>query len=103
MLARQGPSISRKRVQRLMRTMGIQGAVPRRSTSRRTPKHPVSPCLVRNVKIERPDQLWSTGVTYVPLNRDFMYLTAVIDWYSHCCTVVVAVQHTGRRLLRGSA
>jgi putative transposase len=82
MLGREGLNINRKHVQRLMRTMRIEGAVPRRSTSRRNPKHPVFPYLLRNVKIERADQVWSTDITYVPLNRGFMYLTAVIDWYS---------------------
>lgn len=81
-LRRDGVQINRKRTQRLMRSMGIEGAVPCRSTSTRNPKHPVFPYLLRNVQIERPNQVWSTDITYLPLNRGFMYLTAVIDWYS---------------------
>jgi len=82
MLRREGVRINRKRAQRLMRTMGVQGAMPRRSTSKRNMKHPVFPYLLRNVKIKHPNQVWSTDITYVPLNKGFMYLTAVIDWYS---------------------
>jgi putative transposase len=81
-LRREGLVVNRKRVRRLMRIMGLQGASPRRSTSRRNPGHAVFPYLLRNVRIERPDHVWSTDITYVPLKNGFMYLTAVIDWYS---------------------
>ena len=81
-LSRQEVHVNRKRVQRLMQRMGIQGAVPCRSTSRPSPRHPVFPYLLRGLKIERPDQVWCSDITYVPLQRGCMYLVAVMDWYS---------------------
>jgi putative transposase len=74
--------INRKRVQRLMRTMGIEAIYPKPRTTRRNPEHRVFPYLLRGVEIARPDHVWSTDITYVPMPRGFMYLTAVIDWYS---------------------
>ena len=73
---------NRKRVRRLMRQMGIEAIYPRRSTSRPAVGHKIYPYLLRNLAITRPDQVWSTDITYVPLRRGFLYLTAVIDWYS---------------------
>ena len=81
-LANTGWSVNRKRVQRLMRLMGIEGARPKRSTSKPSPGHRVFPYLLRNVAITHPDQVWSTDITYVPLRNGFVYLTAVMDWYS---------------------
>jgi putative transposase len=81
-LAREGHEVNRKRVQRLMRLMGIEAIYPKPRTTGRNPQHRVFPYLLRNVKIMRPDQVWSTDITYVPMPRGFMYLTAVIDWYS---------------------
>jgi len=81
-LCRQGESVNRKRVQRLMRVMGIEAIYPKPRTTQRNAEHRVFPYLLRDVKIERPDQVWSTDITYVPMPRGFMYLTAVIDWFS---------------------
>jgi len=81
-LRRQAITVNRKRVQRLMRQMGIQGVLPRRGTSRRAPGHVVYPYLLRGVEVNRADQAWSADITYVPLSRGFMYLVAVMDWYS---------------------
>jgi putative transposase len=81
-LAAQGKAVNRKRVQRLMRIMGIEGLAPRRSTSRPVPGHRVFPYLLRNVEITHPDHVWSTDITYIPLPGGFVYLTAVMDWYS---------------------
>ena len=81
-LLREGMRVSRKRVQRLMRIMGIAGVAPRRSTSRPAPSHTVHPYLLRNVKVKRPNQAWCADITYVPLLHGFMYLAAVMDWYS---------------------
>ena len=81
-LRRQGLGVNRKRVQRLMRRMGIQGAVPRRSTSRPAPNHPVFPYLLRGLTVNRPDQVWCADITYAPVAHGFMYLVAVMDWYS---------------------
>ena len=81
-LANTGWSVNRKRVQRLMRLMGIEGARPKRATSKPSPGHRVFPYLLRNVAITHPDQVWSTDITFVPVRCGFVYLTAVMDWYS---------------------
>lgn len=81
-LRRQGHQISRKRVQRLMRQMGLAGMAPGPATSKKHPEHKVYPYLLRGVPITRPNQVWSTDVTYIRLDRGFAYLVAIIDWYS---------------------
>jgi putative transposase len=81
-LIRQGYDVNRKRVQRLMRVMGLEAIYPRRRTSVPAPEHRIYPYLLRNLAIERPDQVWSADITYVPLRRGFMYLVAVLDWHS---------------------
>jgi putative transposase len=81
-LIRQGYEVNRKRVQRLMRTMGLEAIYPRRRTSDPCPRHRIYPYLLRNLVIARPDQVWSADITYVPLSRGFMYLVAVLDWHS---------------------
>ncbi len=81
-LCRAGEEVNRKRVQRLMRVMGIEAIYPKPRTTQRHPGHRVFPYLLRDVKIVRPDHVWSTDITYVPMPRGFMYLTAVIDWFS---------------------
>jgi putative transposase len=74
--------VNRKRVRRLMRVMGIVAVMPKRSTSKPAPGHRMFPYLLRNVAITHPDQVWSSDITYVPLRHGFVYLTAVMDWYS---------------------
>lgn len=81
-LRRGGHDINRKRVQRLLRTMGLEAIYPRRRTSAPGAEHRIYPYLLRNLAIERPDQVWSADITYVPLARGFMYLVAVLDWHS---------------------
>jgi putative transposase len=81
-LVNTGWEVNRKRVQRLMRLMNIAGVTPKRNTSTPAPGHRVFPYLLRNVAISHPDQVWSTDITYVPLRNGFVYLTAVMDWYS---------------------
>lgn len=81
-LRSQGYPVNRKRVQRLMRKMGLAGMSPGPDTSRPHPRHKVYPYLLRGVEITRPNQVWSTDVTYIRLERGFAYLVAVIDWYS---------------------
>jgi len=81
-LQREGHAVNRKRVQRLMRLMGIEAIYPRPRTTQRDAGHRVFPYLLRGVSIVRVNQVWSTDITYVPLLWGFMYLTAVIDWYS---------------------
>lgn len=74
--------VSRKRVQRLMRLMGIEAVGPKPRTTTRAPGHRVYPYLLRGVAIERVDQVWSSDITYVPLRQGWLYLTAVMDWFS---------------------
>lgn len=81
-LAARGEVVNRKRVQRLMRIMGMEGLAPRRSTSRPAAGHRVFPYLLRNVAITHADQVWSTDITYIPLPKGFVYLTAIMDWCS---------------------
>lgn len=81
-LRRQGHPVNRKRVQRLMGTMGLQAIHPRPRTSQPGQGHKIYPYLLRNLAITAPNQVWSADITYVPLARGFMYLTAIIDWYS---------------------
>jgi len=81
-LQAEGWPVNRKRVQRLMRMMGIEAIYPRPRTTWRNAQHRIFPYLLRDVPIVRADQVWSTDITYVPLLCGFMYLTAVIDWYS---------------------
>lgn len=75
-------AINRKKTQRLMRKMGIEGMAPGPSTSRRHPRHKVYPYLLRDVLVERPNQVWCSDITYIPLRRGFLYLVAIMDWYS---------------------
>lgn len=81
-LCRQGWKINRKRVQRLMRTMGLEAVYPRPKTSKPNPEHKIYPYLLRDLVIDRPNQVWATDITYVPMHRGFMYLIAIMDWHS---------------------
>jgi putative transposase len=74
--------VNRKRVQRLMRRMGIEAIYPKRRTTWPAAGHRIYPYLLRNVAVLRPDQVWSSDITYVPLRHGFLYLVAVMDWYS---------------------
>ena len=74
--------LNRKRVQRLMRIMGLEAVGPKPRTTRRAKEHKIYPYLLRKVEITRPDQVWSTDITYLPLAGGYLYLTAVLDWYS---------------------
>lgn len=78
----QGHPVNHKRVERLMRLMGLQAITPGPHTSRPAPGHPVYPYLLRDVEIERVNQVWSADITYIPMERGFLYLTAVMDWQS---------------------
>jgi putative transposase len=81
-LKRQGMIVSRKRIQRLMRLMGIEAVYPKPNTSRPHPQHKVYPYLLRDLTINRPNQVWSSDITYIPMDRGFMYLVAIMDWHS---------------------
>ena len=77
-----GHVVNRKRVQRLMRRMGLEAIYPKPRLSTANAEHRKFPYLLRGVEVNRVDQVWATDITYVPLSRGFMYLVAVIDWHS---------------------
>jgi putative transposase len=81
-LREQGHAVNRKRVQRLMRVLGLAGMAPGPATSKPHPEHKVYPYLLRGVAVTRPNQVWSTDITYIRLAHGFAYLVAIIDWYS---------------------
>ena len=81
-LESQGHEVNRKRVQRLMRTMGLVAIYPKPRLSLAAKDHKIYPYLLRNVAIIRPNQVWSTDITYIRMAHGFMYLVAIMDWYS---------------------
>jgi putative transposase len=81
-LRRLGYKINRKRLQRYMRLMGLEAIYPKPRTSRPHPEHKIYPYLLRNLSIDHPNQVWTADITYIPMNRGFMYLVAVMDWHS---------------------
>lgn len=78
----EGQTVNRKRIQRLMRLMGLQAIYPKPRLSVRDKEHKIFPYQLRNVSVERPNQVWSSDITYIPMCNGFMYLTVVMDWYS---------------------
>jgi putative transposase len=81
-LRKEGREVNRKRVQRLMRLMGIESMAPKPKTSEPHPEHVRYPYLLRGLTISRPNQVWATDITYIPMKAGFVYLVAIIDWYS---------------------
>ena len=81
-LRRGGHRVGRKRVRRLMRVMGLRSVAPRPNTSRRAPGHRVYPYLLRDLAVRRPNQVWCADLTYLPMAHGFLYLVAIMDWYS---------------------
>ena len=81
-LTGQGYRVNHKRVARLMRLMGLQGAVPGPHTSKPHPENKIYPYLLKGMRLTHANLVWSTDLTYVPVSTGFMYLTAIIDWYS---------------------
>jgi len=81
-LTEEGFPIDRKRVRRLMRLMGIEALGPKPRTTKTAPGHKIYPYLLRDMTIERPNQVWAADITYIPIGRGFLYLVAVIDWAS---------------------
>ena len=81
-LERQGMVVSRKRVQGLMRSMGLRAIYRSPRTSRPEPEHRVYPYLLRNAQITRTNQAWAADITYLPMARGFLYLVAIMDWHS---------------------
>lgn len=82
MLSREGRVVNRKRVSRLLRLMGIEAIYPRRSLSQPREGHEIFPYLLKDVEINGPNQVWCSDITYIPMQHGFMYLVAVMDWWS---------------------
>jgi putative transposase len=82
LLQRQGQRVNRKRVVRLLRLMGIEALYPRGSLSQSGEGHKIFPYLLKGLKINGPNQVWCSDITYVPMQQGFMYLVAVMDWWS---------------------
>lgn len=81
-LVRQGHQVNHKRVARLMQVMGIQGVTPGPHTSKPHPQHPIYPYLLRNIQVKEPNQVWCADITYIPMDLGYLYLVAIMDWYS---------------------
>ena len=81
-LRRQGYPVGRKRVGRLMRLMALRSVAPGPNTSRKHPTHPIYPYLLRDRRIDAPNQVWCADVTYIPLTHGFVYLVAIMDWHT---------------------
>jgi putative transposase len=81
-LKRQGHEVNRKRAQRLMRLMGIEAICPKPRTTRRGVESRIYPYLLRDLTVSRPDQVWASDITYVPMRGGYLYLAAILDWYS---------------------
>ena len=82
LLKREGVRVNRKRVMRLLQTMGIEAIYPKAGTSGPGAGHRIYPYLLKGLEINGPDQVWCTDITYIPLQTGFMYLVAVMDWWS---------------------
>jgi putative transposase len=80
----EGMSINHKSILRHMREMGIQAIYPRPNTSKPHPTNPVYPYLLSGLAITRPNQVWSIDITYIPIRKSWLYLVAILDWYSRC-------------------
>jgi len=78
----EGFPVNRKRVQRLMQQMGIAALYPKANTSRPGKGHKIYPYLLRGLDINRPNQVWATDMTYIPMARGFVYVVSIMDWYS---------------------
>jgi putative transposase len=81
-LIKEGHQVNRKRVRRLMRKMGLEAIYPKKNLSKAHPDHKKYPYLLKDVVIEHPDQVWGVDITYIRLQHGFVYLVAVMDWYS---------------------
>ena len=103
-LRREGLVINRKRVRRLMRVMGLEAIYQKPNTSRGHPDHKVYPYLLRGLIIDRPNQVWCADITYIPMARGFVYLVAVMDWFSRrVLSWRLSITHGGGFLRRGGS
>ena len=112
-LEHEGVAVGRRHVATLMKRMGIEAIYRRRNSSKPAPGHKIYPYLLRGVKVERPNRVWATDITYIPMARGFVYLVAVVDWFtrrvlSHrvsitmdttfCVEALVLLSHDFRRI-----
>jgi putative transposase len=81
-LEKLGYDTNRKRIQRLMRLMGLEAIYPKKKTSTPNPEHKIYPYLLRKLYINRPNQVWAADISYLPMEQGFMYLIAIMDWHS---------------------
>jgi len=79
-LLREGISVGRRRIRRLMRKLGLCAVTPKRNTSKPHPEHKIYPYLLSGKTIDQPNQVWAADITYIPMRRGFLYLVAIIDW-----------------------
>ena len=100
-LNEEGRGVNRKRVQRLMRVMGIEALVPRPGTSQAAPGNKIYPYLLRGVAITEPNHVWASDITYIPMASGHLYLVAIIDLASRapCGAGLAAVEYDGRAFL----
>lgn len=94
-LQRDGYKVSRKRVRRLMRLMGLNAIYRKPRTSDPHPAHRIYPYLLRGLSITRANQVWCVDITYIPMHKGFLYLVSIMDWYSRHVLSWPAVQHDG--------
>ena len=98
-LRTQGHRVNRKRVQRLMRAMGLEAIYRKPNTSKPAPGHRTYPYLLKGVTVNRVNQVWAADITYLPMSRGFLYLVAIMDWHSRYVLSWKALQHPGGGLL----
>lgn len=101
-LAEHGYAVDRRRVRRLMQCMGLETIYPKPHLSQKGSPSVRYPYLLRGISIDRVDQVWSSDITYIRLARGFVYLVAIIDWFSRFVPSLGAVKHPGYQLLLGS-
>jgi len=82
LLAAEGNKIGRRHVKTLMQRMGIEAVYRRPRTSKPAPGHKIYPYLLRGLSVDRANQVWSSDITYIPMERGFLYLAAVMDWFA---------------------
>jgi putative transposase len=81
-LRRRGHEVNRKRVQRLMQLMGLRSLSPQPKTTKAHPMHPKYPYLLRDLRVDHPNHVWASDITYIPFKKGFLYLVAIMDWHS---------------------
>jgi putative transposase len=100
LLAAEGSKVGRRHVRTLMRRMGMQTVYRRPNTSKPAPGHRIYPYLLRGLAVDRPNQVWAMDITYVPMARGFIYLAAVMDWFSRRLLSWRVSIHDGGGILR---